>query len=105
MYKFFRKTRLIKCICFLLIVAFTINISGCGDIDNEVPEGHVEKDYLVGKGGQIQGYTVYSESTFDQMTYELYHIQVHLFDYYFHLISCQFLTIGQPPHIVQPLHV
>ena len=71
MYKFFKKPRLIKCICFLLVAVFTFNVAGCGNTYNGVPSGHVENP-VIGKGNNVVGYTVYSEATFDRMSKELF---------------------------------
>lgn len=55
-------------ICFLLVVFFAINISGCGS-DNGVTKNKVNSK--IGIGANTIGYTVYSQSTFDKMSEEL----------------------------------
>ena len=60
-----------KIVCFLLVAIFSINIAGCGYESNKVPPSNIENS-VVGVGSRTVGYRVYSQSTFDPMTEELF---------------------------------
>lgn len=76
MLKFFKKRKILKVLSMLLVAAFTMNVaSGCSiepnGVDGNLPGGGNENQHL-GVGGNIDGYLVYSKSTFDPMTKELF---------------------------------
>lgn len=76
MLKFFKKRKIFKALSMLLVAAFTMNVaSGCSvepnGVDGNLPGGGNENSHL-GVGGNINGYLVYSKSTFDPMTKELF---------------------------------
>jgi len=71
MFKLLKKRRFVKFICFILVAAFSINIAGCGNEDNGVPESNITNP-SIGTGANTVGYTVYAESTFDPMTKNLF---------------------------------
>ncbi len=74
MFKLLKNKNLMKFICFILICAFTVNLAGCSD-ENNVPSGQVgggNANHVVGIGNNVTGYSVYSQSTFDPMSEELY---------------------------------
>ena len=70
MRKFLRKPKFIKIFSFLLVLVFVVNVAGCGQTDNGVSKEVVNK--RVGIGRNTPGYTVYSQSTFDRMTKEIF---------------------------------
>ena len=74
MFKFLTKPKFLKIIAMMLTLVFVVNVAGCvsdDDGDNGV-EKISRKNYKVGTGANTIGYTVYAESTFDMMTYELF---------------------------------
>lgn len=74
MFKLLKNKRLFRTIAFMLVAVFTINIAGCAE-PNDVVSGQPgggDKNYAVGVGDNVDGYTVYSESTFDPMTLDLF---------------------------------
>ncbi len=75
MYNWLKKHKIGKIISFILIIVFSINLVGC-DEPNSVPpglDGGGIENLSVGVGENINGYTVYPESTFDPMSEELYY--------------------------------
>lgn len=74
MFKFLKNKKFVKIISFLLICVFSINLVGC-DHENSVSPGKNGggiKHYSVGVGNDINGYGIYSQSSFDPMTKELF---------------------------------
>ena len=75
MFKFLTKPKFLKVIAFMLTFVFVVNISGCvteKDGENGVTSGNQVQNLSIGTGSNVIGYTVYSQSTFDPMTEELF---------------------------------
>lgn len=72
MLKFLRKPKFIKFMTMLLVTVFCINVAGCvGDTNGDNGVFQNRENGSIGQGANTVGYTVYAESTFDQMTLEL----------------------------------
>ncbi len=76
MLKLFRKKKILRAVAFFLVAIFTINVtSGCTDVDNGVLEnqnGGGNSNSKLGIGRNITGNLVYSKSTFDPMSENLF---------------------------------
>ena len=74
MFKLLKNKKIFRAIAFMLVAVFTINVTGCSEPNNVASgqDGGGNKNYSVGVGDNIDGYMVYSESTFDPMTLDLF---------------------------------
>ena len=76
MHKWLKHSKIFKVISFFLVAFFVINLTGCGKAQEsngvESGENGGYENISVGTGEDIVGYTIYSQSTFDQMTKNLF---------------------------------
>lgn len=72
MYKLLKKPKFINIIAFILMLTFTINLYGCSTVDDNGVAPSGVKNQKLGIGRNIDGYTVYSEATFNAMTEDVF---------------------------------